>query len=276
MTAPERNFVRGYAQRTGGKPGTPIPFVASTQGQQRDGLDLRASGWKLDNYRRSPVVLWCHDYNSEPIGRAEVVTGSKDLRAQVTFDQEDERAVRIERKVRGGYISAVSVGWDFVDSTGQRLDHWRMTAEELRDRAFYDLLEISVVPVPADPNALAERQRAALGVLGRECLRAAQPGDCRCSTHNGRRAWCKFCRNGGRPGLLPAVSERILTGGGDTKVSPAVASTILNALDQGRVGLAATAPQVDADALARQIADDEWVARMQERIRRGPVSEEEW
>lgn len=163
--------VRGY---TAGdvatdKPGSPIPFVASTPGVKRDGLDLRASGWRLDTYRSNPVFQWCHDRTAPPIGRVEATAGAT-LRALVTFDQEDPFARAVESKYRRGFLHAVSVSWDFTDAAGERIDPWRMSVEELRDQACYDMTELSGVPIPADPDALIQRQRSALRHLGRDLL----------------------------------------------------------------------------------------------------------
>lgn len=158
---------RGWADEPAG---SPVPFVASTMGVQRDNLDLRASGWKLDNFRRNSVFLWCHDYRSEPLGNVRAFTDIDRLRSDVLFDQEDDRARRIESKYRRGFLNAVSVGWDFVDAEGRQMEWWRLSAEQMRDEAFYDLLELSGVPVPADPNALALRQRTALRALGTELV----------------------------------------------------------------------------------------------------------
>jgi len=51
--------------------GGPIRFVASTEGVKRDGKDLSADDWLLDDYRANPVVLWAHDYvgRTLPIGK---------------------------------------------------------------------------------------------------------------------------------------------------------------------------------------------------------------
>jgi hypothetical protein len=170
--APRVHWGRAFTERSvADQPaGTPIPFTASTQGIQRDGLDLRASGWRLDNFSRNPVFLWNHDYTAEPLGRVAPAATGTVLRAEVVFDQEDERARRIESKYRRGFLSAVSVGWDFVDQHGQRMNAWTLSADQMRDAAFYDLLELSAVPVPADPNALVARQRTALRRLSRDLV----------------------------------------------------------------------------------------------------------
>lgn len=165
----DTNYHRGYAERgIDNQPaGSPIPFVASTPGVKRDGLDLRAQGWRLDNYRRNPVFLWAHGRSEPSLGRVDADAGDS-LRTLVHFDQEDDFARKIESKYRRGFLNAVSVGWDFVDERGQRADISRMTLAAVRDNAFYDLTELSGVPVPADPDALV--QRAALAKLSRELV----------------------------------------------------------------------------------------------------------
>jgi len=142
---------RGEAR---GEAGEPIRFTASTGGVKRDGKDLDQNQWDLENYRRNPIFLWVHDYWGErlPIGRAAVEVEEGRLVADVSFDQEDEFARAVESKYRRGFLHSVSVGWDEV----QRDD-------ELR----YDLLDISGVPVPGDPDALMEREMAGLRRLRR-------------------------------------------------------------------------------------------------------------
>jgi hypothetical protein len=164
-------YHRGYTERGADTEpaGTPIWFTASTPGVKRDGLDLRAQGWRLDEYRANPVMLWCHDRTRPPIGNVLPETGDR-LRAGVLFDQEDDFARKVESKYRRGFLHAVSVGWDFVDKDGARIDARRMSVERIRDHAFYSMTELSGVPVPADPDALMERQRAGLRSLGRELV----------------------------------------------------------------------------------------------------------
>jgi len=139
-------FLRALAEvGANSKPGDPIRFVASTGGVKRDGLDLDQRRWRLGNYERNPVVLWAHDYFGQrpPIGKASVSIDNDRLIADVVFDQADEFARTIEHKYRNGFLNAVSVGWDDV---------------RIEDEPGYDLLDISAVPVPGDPDALMERQ----------------------------------------------------------------------------------------------------------------------
>ena len=76
----------------------------------------------------------------------------------------------VESKYRRGFLSAVSVGLDFVDSAGCPLNWWSLTPEQIRDEAFYDLAELSAVTVPADPKAVVENSRQGLAQVGRELV----------------------------------------------------------------------------------------------------------
>lgn len=141
-------YLRAYrAEDAAGEPDGVMTFTASTAGVKRDGMDIDQDRWMLDNYRRNPVVLWAHDYSSLPIGKADVTLADDALRARVEFDMADEFGARVYDKYQRGMLSAVSVGW-------------RDTKES--DGVWHELLDISAVPVPGDPDALAERTRDAL------------------------------------------------------------------------------------------------------------------
>ncbi len=183
----DKLFLRAFAERAAepGKAGEPITFVASTEGVKRDGKDLQVMRWNLDNYQRNPVFLWAHDYMGRnlPIGRSAVEIDGKQLKAAVTFDQADDFARQVEAKYRNGYLNAVSVGWlDLArcKKCGNLLDAWSYWGMEyLRKKCphceaeltgesvdlEYDLLDISGVPVPGDPEALMEREYAALRAI---------------------------------------------------------------------------------------------------------------
>lgn len=150
-----------------GAPGDdgPLTFTASSTRLNRQGFALRTDGWQLANYQANPVVLWMHDPYSPPIGRANAQNKGDRITCEVTFDPADELAMKVESKYRRGFLNAVSVGLSFVDAHGARLDMWRLSNEDLRDKAFYDLREISAVSVPADPGAVIENRLSA--VVGR-------------------------------------------------------------------------------------------------------------
>jgi hypothetical protein len=144
-----------------------LTFTASSTKVNRYGFALRHEGWRIDNYNANPVVLWMHMSHMPPIGRGRSTLRNGIVQTAVTFDRADPFAAAIEQKYRGGFLNAVSVGFEFVDRKGAPLaDWWRLSAEEIRDEAFYDLAEVSAVPVPADPNALRQhRAHLAAGLM---------------------------------------------------------------------------------------------------------------
>jgi HK97 family phage prohead protease len=152
-------YIRAYRADGGSKDG-PIPFVASTEVPARDGMIIEADGWMLENFSRNNLVLWCHDYfgGRPPIGKAEasIDTQAKQLKALVTFDMGDPFAAEIARKYREGFLNAVSVGFDIQEMT---IPTTTAELSEPRRVSKAELLEISAVPIPADPKALMERQQ---------------------------------------------------------------------------------------------------------------------
>lgn len=149
-----QRFLRAYVE--GGEsedPASPVRFVASTEGVKRDGLDLKVEDWSLENYRKYPVVLYAHDYfgHNLPIGTGEPSIDGRSLMIDVRFDAEDDFAMKVRRKAVKGMMAG-SVGWDDVDVEG---------------KVRHDLMEFSIVPVPADPDALPVRARNAFQALGR-------------------------------------------------------------------------------------------------------------
>jgi hypothetical protein len=145
------NYLRAYYERADDQSDDgPLPFIASTEGVKGDGFDLRADSWDLSRFKRNPLVLWSHDFfgGRLPIGRADARIDGKDLKADITFDPDDDFAQQVARKYRNGYLNAVSVSWDAIDGKNH-------------------LLEISAVPIPMDPDALMERQKRGLADIGR-------------------------------------------------------------------------------------------------------------
>jgi HK97 family phage prohead protease len=141
--------------------GGPVTFVASTERLNRYGFRLNHDHWRLSNFRANPVVLMNHRADQLPIGRAAVELDSwaRELHAHVSFDTSDPEAARVERKVRGGYLGAMSAGLDFVAEDGKPIqDWWRLRADEIYSKTWYDLAELSIVTVPADPGATRAEQ----------------------------------------------------------------------------------------------------------------------
>jgi len=127
-------------------------FTASTSTQDRDGEVIDAAGWDLKNFKKNPVIMYAHDYRSLPIGKASRVWLSKGtLKNTVEFPPEGtyEFADIVERLVDTGYLKTESVGFipkKWEDGDGEKAPRRTYTKQEL--------LEISIVPVPSNPDAL--------------------------------------------------------------------------------------------------------------------------
>lgn len=130
----------------------PLTVVASDESVDRYGDVVRQDGWDLRAYRRNPVFLWAHDYTRTPIGRSDWVgvDGTR-LLATVSFAP-TPFAQEVETLYRQRYLRAVSVGFR------ARAFAFRKNAEGKPEGIEYtaqELVEVSAVPVPANPQALA-------------------------------------------------------------------------------------------------------------------------
>lgn len=134
--------------------GESISFVASTANPDRYGDTINQQGWKLDSFQKNPVLLWAHDYATPPVGKVGSLDTTGDLTAKdITFTPAETHAfgAQVGAMVRDGFLSAVSVGFMPLK--------WEMRYDEAGNFAGYnfleqELLEISVVPVPANAEAL--------------------------------------------------------------------------------------------------------------------------
>lgn len=130
--------------------------IASTALLDRQGDVIDQDGWDIKNFMKNPVVLWGHNVREErpPIGKAlkvwfEGEGKKKKLMFKTQFDMADEFAAEIYRKVKEGFINMVSVG--FLPKEWEKLDR----NDPFSGNRFVsqELLEVSYVPVPANPQA---------------------------------------------------------------------------------------------------------------------------
>ena len=151
MPGAERRHAAASPNAGGGDYGL-LTVVASTGDVDRHGDVIAPEGWRLEAYRRNPVVLWAHDYRRPAIGRAAAVWREGDaLLAQVEFAP-TEFAGEVAALYRQGYQQGVSVGFRPIRFEERR---------DARSGAFLgirfleqELLEISAAPVPANGRAL--------------------------------------------------------------------------------------------------------------------------
>lgn len=141
-----------------------LRFCISTGSVDRD-LDLiSVDGWQLDHFQKNPVVLWAHQAQALPIGKALDVSNRGDrLSAVVQFlpatgyGAASEFAEQVYGLARDGFLSATSVGfrplrWDFTTDTARGAEDWWPGI----DYHEQELVELSLCTVPANPEALIE------------------------------------------------------------------------------------------------------------------------
>ena len=139
-----------------------IDFVSSDETVDRDHEVIRASGWKLTNYRKNPVILFAHNWSDLPIGKANKTKIENDkLLTTIQFASKEEGSDLGESVfllVSGGFLNTLSVGFHVLESewNGDCPDTLKPD-DILRTFVKQELLEQSVVPVPANPNARAIR-----------------------------------------------------------------------------------------------------------------------
>lgn len=136
-----------------------VEVIASTDAEDRHG-EVIEQVWRLEGYIANPVVLYGHDRDALPIGKAENVrVEGGQLRATLRFVGADvnPKAEQVFQLLQEGVLRAVSVG--FLPHSYRR----EMKGDrELLVLSDNELLEISVVPIPANPEALAQMRARAL------------------------------------------------------------------------------------------------------------------
>lgn len=150
-----------------------LRFTISTGVVDREQDTIAVAGWDLSNYLRNPVVLWGHDAERLPIGRAiEVGVVNNALKATVRFIPADTPeggafAESVYRLARQGFLGATSVGfrpikWDYTNDQARGADDWFPGI----DFEQQELVELSVVTVPANPEALLDEPLPAPAIPG--------------------------------------------------------------------------------------------------------------
>ena len=140
-----------------------LRFTISTESVDRERDSIAIAGWDLSSYRKNPVVLWGHDSGQLPIGRGfDLAIEGGVLKASVEFVPADlpeggAFAESVYRLARGGFIAATSVGfrplkWDYSTDKDRGADDW-FPGIDFQEQ---ELVELSIVTVPANPEALLD------------------------------------------------------------------------------------------------------------------------
>jgi HK97 family phage prohead protease len=147
------SFDEGVRVKTHSEDVHGMEFVLSDATPDRMGDIIEVEGWELDNFKKNPIALFNHNANF-PIGKwKNIKNGEGALRGHLELAPKgtSSRIDEIRRLIDAGILKAVSVGFRPIDSAPiNKKDPWsgmRFTKQEL--------VETSLVAVPANPNALA-------------------------------------------------------------------------------------------------------------------------
>jgi HK97 family phage prohead protease len=135
------NKLKGFLEQKEGE----IIGIASTESPDRDGEVIKQDGWDLTNFKSNPVLLASHNYHEFPIGKAtDIAIQDGKLIFKAIFSEATEKAKEAYALVKEGILSAFSVG--FIPREYDSKEAGVITKAEL--------LEISLVAVPANPQAV--------------------------------------------------------------------------------------------------------------------------
>jgi HK97 family phage prohead protease len=135
-------------------------FVISTRRVDSYNSTLNPNGWKRDDFLANPVVLFGHDQSSLPVAQdiANFVDENERLIGTARFTTADLYSFgnTVGRMVRAGFLRTASVGFDplaYVEAEDRAEDDDQFTPVDFTEQ---QLLEWSVVPVPANADCLVQ------------------------------------------------------------------------------------------------------------------------
>lgn len=126
----------------GGKP----VFRISTQVLDRHRDRVRPDSLKTESYEGNPVLLWNHDDREPAVGTARVFREGEEWFMEPTFDEVDELSKTVSAKVKAGTLRTCSIRF--------RILQYEPNAEGGLDYEEVELLEVSIVNIPANPEAI--------------------------------------------------------------------------------------------------------------------------
>ena len=132
-----------------------LSVVASDETPDRYGDIIRVAGWDLSSYQKNPIVLFGHSAR-DPVGTAAVRVSGKKLVADITLAAPGTTPMvdAVRALVAQKILKAVSVGFQPTKEPNEIKDpdtnKWTGGYEWVGQ----ELLENSIVSIPANPNAL--------------------------------------------------------------------------------------------------------------------------
>jgi len=133
-----------------------LRFVGSDESIDRDNERVLSSGWKLDNYKKNPVVMLNHRHSDVPVAKAQRVWVSKNEKAlmfDIKFPEPEISSVgdTLYKLYSNGYMNATSVGFQPNYNKIEYGDGIKAPRATFHEQ---ELLELSLVSIPSNPRSL--------------------------------------------------------------------------------------------------------------------------
>lgn len=138
-----------------------LTFTISTSSVDRDRDKVNVEGWDTAAYQKNPVVLWAHNYRQIPVGKSrELWKDGGKLKSETEFTPKglDSFNDTVFQLYRMRFMRATSVG--FLPKKW----NWNEERKGGIDFNEQELLEYSMVPVPANPEALMDAKSAGIDI----------------------------------------------------------------------------------------------------------------
>ena len=132
-----------------------IKATINTNSVDRYRTIVAPNGAVLDNFLRNPVLLWAHGLDWQqgtiPVGTVPVIDARNgSLEVEVEFDVESDLGAELDRMYRKKILRGFSIGFQPIDA-----DIVVVEGESIIRYTKWELVELSAVSVPANPDALA-------------------------------------------------------------------------------------------------------------------------
>jgi len=126
--------------------GGPPVFRMSTEVLDRHWDRVAPDSIKTENFETNPVLLWNHNDMEPAIGTCRVFREGAEWFMEPTFDELDELSKTVAAKVKAGTLRTCSIRFRFLE--------FDFNAEGGLDYQEVELLEVSIVNIPANPKAI--------------------------------------------------------------------------------------------------------------------------
>lgn len=131
-------------------------FIFNDESVNQYGFRILSAGIDLTRFENNPVVKVMHRRYDDwmPIGQASNlrINENNQLLGDIEFDQDDEQAVKIEKKVEKGFIRGVSMGID--DTEWSEDPDLMVKGQRGPTLTKSELVEISIVDIPNNRNTV--------------------------------------------------------------------------------------------------------------------------